>query len=186
MEKRAYHLSRAQYCIPARTSENIGIAELVDTVAGSETGALLAAALLLPGSTTTAKYSAEDVSAWFVSTIGFYNLWKYPIDAILFCALVWAIIFGLLGYRITDRMFESYEFGSILQHFHEIIAYRKKMNKYPRKYDDGTLNSKIVQITNEINEKKGSIRGDIDSLLKELKNPNIDGTQITECEEKLH
>jgi len=33
---------------------------------------------------------------------------------------------------------------------------------------------------------KGSIRGDIDSLLVLVKNPNMELDQIVECEEKLH
>jgi len=108
MEKRAYHLSNAQYCIPDRKVESIAISELVETVAGSETGAILASALLLPGTTESkALYTATHTTEWFKSTIGFYNMWKFPINAVLFCALAWAVVVGVLGYKITDRMFES-------------------------------------------------------------------------------
>lgn len=109
MEKRAYHLSKAQYCIPDRKVESIAISELVETVAGSETGAILASALLLPSTSTESKalYTASDTTAWFKRTIGFYNMWKFPIDAVLFSALLWAVVVGALGYKITDRMFES-------------------------------------------------------------------------------
>lgn len=47
-ETRAYFLARAQYCIAPRTAEKISMAELFDTVAGSETGALIASNILLP------------------------------------------------------------------------------------------------------------------------------------------
>jgi hypothetical protein len=48
MESRAYFLARGQYCIAERKIERIAIPELVETIAGSETGALIASNLLIP------------------------------------------------------------------------------------------------------------------------------------------
>jgi hypothetical protein len=54
-ETRAYFLARGQYCIPERSSEKIAIPELIDVIAGSETGALIAANLLLPNTDATTE-----------------------------------------------------------------------------------------------------------------------------------
>jgi len=48
MEKRAYFLARGQYCIKPRDSEKVAMPEIFDTIAGSESGALIASNLLIP------------------------------------------------------------------------------------------------------------------------------------------
>jgi len=46
-----------------------------------------------------------------------------------------------------------------------IISFKKKMLKYPDRYDDDQLEEKIKIVNNDICDKKGAIRHDIDSLL---------------------
>tara|TARA_B110000285_G_scaffold76179_1_gene87762 strand:- start:1336 stop:1635 length:300 start_codon:yes stop_codon:yes gene_type:complete len=46
-ESRAYFLARSQYCYPKSSEEKLPLPYLFDTVAGSETGALIAANMLL-------------------------------------------------------------------------------------------------------------------------------------------
>jgi hypothetical protein len=48
IESRAYWLARGQYCIPETAEKKVPASQLFDTIAGSETGALIGANLLLP------------------------------------------------------------------------------------------------------------------------------------------
>ena len=55
MERTAYYEARAKYCIPERESMRIAMPELFDMISGSESGALIAGALIVP-----ANSSLED------------------------------------------------------------------------------------------------------------------------------
>jgi len=48
IERRAYYLARGRYCIPETAEEKVPASSLFDTIAGSESGALIGANLLLP------------------------------------------------------------------------------------------------------------------------------------------
>lgn len=180
IERRAYVLARGQYCIPETTEEKVPASSLFDTIAGSETGALIAANLLLPecldedysttSLTTSPSYDddiaqcntnarwASATSNWFKDEDNtLYLKDTLPVTWMFFCSLFTALILAYIGYKVTDRMFESYQYDQILLHFHEIIRYKKKIvkDRYNQLYDADALEAKIQTITNEIADKKG-------------------------------
>ena len=48
MEQNAYDQAHRSYCIPERKSGRVAMPEIFDTIAGSETGAIIASALVIP------------------------------------------------------------------------------------------------------------------------------------------
>jgi hypothetical protein len=48
MEQNAYDSAIRDYCIPKRDSGRVAMTELFDALAGSETGAIIASALVIP------------------------------------------------------------------------------------------------------------------------------------------
>ena len=64
MERTAYYEARAQYCIPERESERIAMPELFDMIAGSESGALIAGALVVPANETQQD---DQINRWFAN-----------------------------------------------------------------------------------------------------------------------
>jgi orotate phosphoribosyltransferase len=44
----SYYSAREQYCIPERASGKIAMPEIFDMIAGSETGAIIGATLVMP------------------------------------------------------------------------------------------------------------------------------------------
>jgi len=52
MEQNAYDAAFKSYCIPHRQSGRVAMPELFDTISGSETGAIIAAALVIPNQST--------------------------------------------------------------------------------------------------------------------------------------
>ena len=173
MESRAYFLARGQYCIKERSAERIAVPELFDTVAGSETGALIAANLLLPNTAANSDQInarwATATTNWFKDEINtFYYHYKFPRTAIFFCSLLLAFIAALVGFRVTDRMFVSKEYDEILKHFKEILHYKKKLVKKPDSYDSDEFDKKIDVLQLEIHNKKGAVRSNIDRLLYNL------------------
>jgi len=126
MENRAYFLARGQYCIKPRDVEKIAIPEITDTIAGSETGALIASNLLIPASPELKKKNpdqinerfADTTTQWFGDEINtFYINRMYPIAAIFFCSIVVAIVVSAVGFRITDLKFKSEEYDDTLTDF---------------------------------------------------------------------
>lgn len=125
-ESRAYFLARGQYCIKARASEKIAIPEIVDVVAGSETGALIASTLLMPHIATAADKNPDQINErwantttqWFMDEINtFYYDYTEPTPAIFFCSLIVAFVVAGVGFRISDQKFKSFEFDTILTRF---------------------------------------------------------------------
>lgn len=109
LESRAYFLARGQYCIAPRTAERVSMAELFDTVAGSETGALIASNLLLPNEDDTTKAAqpnarwANSTSNWFRQEVNdFYYHYKFPMTAIFFCTVLLSFVSSGVAYRIVD------------------------------------------------------------------------------------
>ena len=48
MEQNAYDSAYRAYCIPERESQRVSMPELFDAISGSETGAIIASALVIP------------------------------------------------------------------------------------------------------------------------------------------
>ena len=48
LEKKAYFIARRDRCIKERPEERISMTEIFDMIAGSETGAIIASALVVP------------------------------------------------------------------------------------------------------------------------------------------
>jgi len=131
METRAYFLARGQYCIKARAVEKIAIPEIVDTIAGSETGALVASNLLIPSLGTSVGKNpgqinerwADTTSQWFADEINtFYYDYLFPMAAIFFCSIIVAGTISVVLYRITDLKFKSEQFDDILSDFNKILS----------------------------------------------------------------
>jgi hypothetical protein len=61
LEKIAYYSARQQYCIPERESQKVAMPEIFDMISGSETGALIAATLVIPNY----NKSSEQINQWF-------------------------------------------------------------------------------------------------------------------------
>ena len=55
IEQNAYHTARRKYNIPERASGRISMVELFDLIAGSETGAIIAANLAVPNDDPATK-----------------------------------------------------------------------------------------------------------------------------------
>ena len=55
MEKKSYLIARRLYCIEARESKRVAMYELFDMLAGSETGAIIASTLVVPGHDPNSK-----------------------------------------------------------------------------------------------------------------------------------
>jgi len=74
-----------------------------------------------------------------------------------FCSLFTALVLAYIGYKITDRQFESYQYDQVILNFHEVIRYKKKLvkDRYNQLYDAEVLETKIDTIKREIEDKKG-------------------------------
>jgi hypothetical protein len=53
LELIAYYSARDNFCIPERESGRIAMPELFDMISGSESGAIIAASLIIPNDDTT-------------------------------------------------------------------------------------------------------------------------------------
>jgi DNA primase len=58
MEQNAYDQAVRSYCLPARESQRVAMPELFDTIAGSETGAIIGSALVIKNSSKDPKVVA--------------------------------------------------------------------------------------------------------------------------------
>jgi hypothetical protein len=198
VESRAYFLARGQYCIE-RDSERIAIPELFDTIAGSETGAIIASNLLIrnpkgfdannkpvQGEQPNERF-ASATTDWFKDEENsFYYKYKFPMGAIFCCSLVVAIVFAFVGYRITDKSFESFEFDSVLSKFRQIFSYKKKILKNPEKYNVDEVDRQIAIINNDICDKKGSVRVHIDKLLVECQRHDVTKDELDDLDDRIH
>jgi len=55
LELIAYYSAREQYCIPERESQRVAMPEIFDMIAGSETGAMIGATLVIPNDDPATK-----------------------------------------------------------------------------------------------------------------------------------
>ena len=58
MEQNAYQQAVRSYCLPERKSGRIAMPELFDSIAGSETGAIIASSLVIKNQSTDPKVVA--------------------------------------------------------------------------------------------------------------------------------
>jgi hypothetical protein len=74
-----------------------------------------------------------------------------------FMSLIISLALAYIGYKVTDRKFESYQYDQVILNFHEVIRYKKKLvkDRYNQVYDAEVLETKIETIKNEIEDKKG-------------------------------
>lgn len=70
LELLAYYSARDNYCIPERESGRIAMPELFDLISGSETGAIIAAALNVPTEDKTNKdaFGNTQINKFFANT----------------------------------------------------------------------------------------------------------------------
>jgi len=85
---------------------------------------LIAANLLIPNLDKTTVDTqinerwATTTTKWFKDEINtFYYHYSFPLTAIFFCSLIVAFVVAGVGFRITDKMFKSFEYDDILLKF---------------------------------------------------------------------
>lgn len=66
-----------------------------------------------------------------------------------------------------------------------MISYKKKMFKYPNKYNDDELDRQIAIVNNEICDKKGEVKTHIDTLLREIQRNDNTHNDLIRLEEQL-
>lgn len=141
MEKRAYYLTREEYskpkakrqfCYPENKDKSIPMNELFDMVAGSETGAIIAATIAQPASAGSqkAKYPAKMATDFFER-----NLDKMYVDAALgegYQVLIYIlglIFFGAVTYISAFYYFRNERENTRIQQLKNLMRLEKRFVK---------------------------------------------------------
>lgn len=113
MEKSAYYHARDELCIPERASGKIAMPELFDMIVGSETGAIIAAALVIPNSDSSSpqinKYFANTTSEWFriygphLYTSKGMPMWANILIVIAVILINGAIVYFIMHYYLRPK-----------------------------------------------------------------------------------
>lgn len=117
MEQNSYDQAVRSYCIPPRKSGRLAMPELFDTIAGSETGAIIASALVIPSDDGpfggvnlehVNKNWAMDVKQWFYdNTDELYKNDHVPNWAKFLIGIFFAAIFAGIGYKLAERHYHD-------------------------------------------------------------------------------
>jgi hypothetical protein len=147
------------------------MSELFDTIAGSETGAIIGSTLLAgqsvphttetfvgEASTTTTywkqynKFWASDATSWFeANQEAFYSMTWFPKEVAFFCSIAVAIALGLIAYKCTDRSFEAKDYDDTLIQVDTAISIKKKLVK-GKEYDQEDLDARIRHIKKDLSQ----------------------------------
>lgn len=111
METKAYLLAEKHECIAPRKSEKIAMTELFDYFAGSETGAIIGATLLIKNDDQATlsqgqknKYFADTTVEWFNKNIEtLYRDTQMPRSHQIMLVLFLTAIFSFLVYHFTEK-----------------------------------------------------------------------------------
>ena len=191
-ESRAYSLARSEYCYPKNKEEKLPLPLLFDTVAGSETGALIGANLLLVDSnlanqeahrttwkSTPVRY-ASTTSAWFRDVADtLYRHDERPVAVTFGCCLLLGAAVAWIAYRCTASRTAAPGAEDAPLHVREIARYRKKTIKDPGSYDTDALEAKVATIRAGIEETQGAAGADFSSHLTEV----LNATSVQELQE---
>lgn len=120
MEQNSYDQAVRSYCIPPRKSQRLSMPTLFDTIAGSETGAIIASALVIPSedkatgtdennpNNKTNKNWAMDVKRWFYdNTDRLYKNDHVPGWAKFLIGIFFAAIFAGIGYKLAEKHYHD-------------------------------------------------------------------------------
>jgi hypothetical protein len=103
MEKLAYYTAQEIYCMPPRESQKISMVEMFDMIAGSETGAMIGGALVVPNTDPATK--DKQINKWFASETNefFWNeVPKLYVDQQM--PLIWKFLVFLLSILIISGL----------------------------------------------------------------------------------
>jgi hypothetical protein len=118
MEKKSYLIARRLYCIDQRDSKRIAMYELFNMIAGSETGAIIAATLVIPNddpnnklknkhwSTKSSSFFKEDVDILYQES----NM-PESIKSIL--SLVFLVLVGVVAFKTAGFYFRKENSSSV-------------------------------------------------------------------------
>ena len=146
MEKKAYFIAQRDYCIPERADKRIAMHELFDMIAGSETGAIIAATLVMPnGNMTQAevdavqpfsnvtylnKYWAAKSSNFFIENVDRLYVESQMPNWVQFLISICCLTFtGYISYKIANRCFSDYPRECRLHKLLELLRHKKKLAK---------------------------------------------------------
>lgn len=120
MEQNSYDQAVRSYCIPQNKAGRIAMPALFDTIAGSETGAIIASALVIPSDDKHVTYTdqnpelkknknwAVDVKTWFYdNTDRLYKNDHVPEWAKFLIGIFFAAIFAGIGYKMAEKHYHD-------------------------------------------------------------------------------
>lgn len=138
MEQNAYDSAVRDYCLPSREKGRVSVTELFDSIAGSETGAIIASALVIPAQKKNAvedliiwnENYAVDVKKWFFeNTDRLYKHYKINVLWKVLISLIFTATFGFITYKLVERHFEDPLFYENVDSLKTLVKLEKKVHK---------------------------------------------------------
>lgn len=109
MEIKAYNEARNKFCIPERKNGRVSMTELFDMIAGSETGAIIGAALNIKDENTgKSKFYANDLMKWFeANSDTLYRDSQMPVILKIAICVVFIGVICTLVFLGVDRRYKD-------------------------------------------------------------------------------
>jgi len=133
LEQKSYFVARRDKCIPEREDERISMTELFDIIAGSETGAIIAATLVVPNDdpetkdTRKYKYDSRKAIEFFTNNVDvIYTDYKMPIFVKLLCTIVLIGLFSSIVYYFVEKHFHFEGLNEKCEAIRYLITLRKR------------------------------------------------------------
>jgi hypothetical protein len=133
LEQKSYFVARRDKCIPEREDERISMTELFDVIAGSETGAIIAATLVVPNDDPETKdkvkykYDSRKAIEFFDTNVDvLYTDYKMPIFVKLLCTVVLIGLFSSIVYYFVDKHFHFDGLSEKCEAIRHLITLRKR------------------------------------------------------------
>lgn len=133
LEQKSYFLARRDKCIPKRDEERLSMTELFDIIAGSETGAIIAATLVIPNDdpetkdTIKYKYDSRKAIEFFDDYVDvIYTDYKMPIIVKLLCTVALIGLFSSIVYYFVERHFHFEGLNEKCEAIRTLITLRKR------------------------------------------------------------
>ena len=118
MEKKSYLIARRLFCIEQRTSKRIAMYELFDMMAGSETGAIIAATLVVPNDDPNNKLEnkhwSTKSSSFFKENVDIlYQESNMPESIKSILSLVFLVLVGVVAFKTAGFYFRKENSSSV-------------------------------------------------------------------------